>query len=248
MPKGKTGGAGAIFGSLTELIFPPRCAGCGELLPPFRGLRGATPTALCDECRPQWERARSAYQDRVRVGDEWHIRLVPYHPQEHDGVPERVIFRIKHQDDRRLIDWITAELAVPVREVLRELGLGSSDVICLYPPRRRAAVRKDGFDQARSLARGLARQIDCPCLPIIRRRSDGAGAQKELDAAGRWANAESTYTLDERLAPQLHGKWVLLVDDLSTTGATLDRLAALARSAGAVGIVFVTVAQTEKKS
>lgn len=247
MRRGKAGGQGMIRRFLTDLLFPPRCAGCGELLPPFRGLRGTTPSALCDECRPQWERARSAYQNRVRARDEWHIRLVPYHPQEHDGVPERVIFRIKHQDDRRLIEWITAELAVPVREVLREQGQGSSDVICLYPPRRRAAVREDGFDQARSLARGLARQLDCPCLPIIHRRSDGAGAQKELDAAERWANAESTYTLDEKLAPQLHRKWVLLVDDLSTTGATLGRLAALARSTGATGVMFVTVAQTEKK-
>ena len=67
---------------------------------------------------------------------------------------------------------------------------------------------------------------------------DGAGAQKTLDAAGRRASAASAYVLEERLAPRLSGRVAVLTDDLFTTGATLFRLAALARSAGASGVLL----------
>lgn len=235
---------GKLCACLTDLFFPPRCAACGELCKPFRSLDTDIPPALCDECLPRWQAASSSRPTPSAMGDGEHMWLVPYRPQRADGVPERVIFRIKHQDDRRLIEWVTAELAQPVREVLTQMGVSPSEVVCLYPPRRRAAVRRDGFDQARSLAEGLARQLDAVCLPAIRRCSDGAGAQKELDAAARRLNAEAAYDMVESYAPRIAGKWVLLVDDLAATGATLGRLAALSRVAGAAGVLFVTVART----
>ncbi len=81
----------------------------------------------------------------------------------------------------------------------------------------------------------------------MRRVSDGAGAQKTLDAAGRRASAASAYVLEERLAPRLSGHVAVLTDDLFTTGATLFRLAALARSAGASGVLLATVARTRER-
>lgn len=238
---------GKLGACLTDLFFLPRCAACGELCRPFRCLDTDIPSALCDECLPLWQASGSSRPTTSGVGDGGHIWLVPYRPQRADGVPERVIYRIKHQDDRRLIEWVTAELAQPVREVLAQVGVSSSEVVCLYPPRRKAAVRRDGFDQARSLAEGLARQLGAVCLPAIRRCSDGAGAQKELDAAARRLNAEAAYRIDEAYAPHIAGKWVLPVDDLATTGATLGRLATLSRSAGAAGVLFVTVARTTER-
>lgn len=238
---------GKLFACLTDLFFPPRCAACGELCRPFRSLDTDIPPALCAECLPRWQAAGASRPAVSGIGDGGHIWLVPYRPQRADGIPERVIYRIKHQDDRRLIEWVTAELAQPVREVLVQAGVSSSEVVCLYPPRRKAAVRRDGFDQARSLAEGLARQLGAVCLPAIRRCSDGAGAQKELDAAARRLNAEASYGIDEAHAPRIAGKWMLLVDDLATTGATLGRLAELSRSAGAAGVLFVTVARTTER-
>lgn len=230
--------------ALTDLLFPPRCAGCGALLPPFRGLRGGAVPALCEGCLPLWRAARAQAPDVYPAGAVW---LVPYCPEEPDSVPQQVIFRLKHRDDRRLTDWLSAELAEPVRRSLEAAGADVRAAVCLYPPRRRAAVRKDGFDQAQRLACGLADCLGTDCLPAIRRVSDGAGAQKTLDAAGRRANAASAYALDERLAPRLSGRFAVLADDLFTTGATLASLADLARTAGASGVLFATVARTRAR-
>lgn len=230
---------------LTDLLFPPRCAGCGALLPPFRTLRDGSMPMLCSTCRPAWDRALS--RDGDRLGAVW---LVPYKPEEPEAVPQQVLFRLKHRDDRRLTDWLAAALAKPVREALRSETSGNVPVtvVVLYPPRRRAAVRRDGFDQAKRLACALARQLNAVCLPAIRRVSDGAGAQKTLDAAGRKESAASSYALDERYADRLTGCCVVLVDDLFTTGATLSRLALLARSAGCAHVLIATVARTYRRS
>lgn len=236
-----TGKRGRVRAFLTDLFFPPRCAACGELLP-LRQDASPTPV-LCPDCLPRWVQARTATSGYAYA----QVWLVSYRPGRLDGVPERVIYRIKHQDDRRLIDWVTAELAQSVQDALEREKVTQSDLLCLYPPRRRAAVRKDGFDQARLLAYGLARRLGCEVLPAIRRRSDGAGAQKELDAVGRQASANTSYELDRKLAPRLSGRFVILVDDLSTTGATLGRLASLAREAGTTGVLFATVAKTDSK-
>lgn len=230
---------------LTDLFFPPRCAGCGALLPPFRTLQDETVSVLCAACRPAWDQA--LHQDGGVSGAVW---LVPYIPEEPEDIPQQVLFRLKHRDDRRLSGWLAAALAEPVRKALKaetsEHALKS--VIVLYPPRRRAAVRQDGFDQAKRLACALAKQLGAVCLPAIRRVSDGAGAQKTLDAAGRQANAGSSYALDESYADRLAGRCVVLVDDLFTTGATLSRLAVLARSAGSTYVLTATVARTQRRS
>lgn len=238
------GAVSAVGGVLTDLFFPPRCAGCGALLPPFRRLHGGVVPALCADCLPQWEKARAQVPDGGQAGAVW---LVPYCPEEPKCVPQQVIFRLKHRDDRRLTEWLSAALAEPVRRTLESAGTDVRTAVCLYPPRRRAAVRKDGFDQAQRLACGLAGCLGATCLPAVRRVSDGAGAQKTLDAAGRRASAASAYVLEERLAPRLSGRVAVLTDDLFTTGATLFRLAALARSAGASGVLLATVARTRER-
>ena len=230
---------------LTDLLFPPRCAGCGTLLPPFQSLPDKHVPALCATCRPAWDRA--LHQDDGVPGAVW---LVPYKPEEPEAIPQQVLFRLKHRDDRRLTGWLAAALAEPVREALKTEAseYAFESVIVLYPPRRRAAVRQDGFDQAKRLACALAKQLGAVCLPAIRRVSDGAGAQKTLDAAGRQTNAEAVYALDEQYADRLAGHCVVLVDDLFTTGATLSRLAALARSAGSTYVLTAAVARTQRRS
>ena len=60
------GAVSAVGGVLTDLFFPPRCAGCGALLPPFRRLHGGVVPALCADCLPQWEKARAQVPDGGR--------------------------------------------------------------------------------------------------------------------------------------------------------------------------------------
>jgi predicted amidophosphoribosyltransferase len=206
------------------------------------------------------------------------VYLVAYCPEDPDDVPEQVIYRIKHRDDSRVFAWLAAQLAQAVARYLEAEGIPQEAVLLTYPPRRRAAVHRDGFDQAQRLAVCLSRQLGAPCLSLIRRspwfwcRARREQEQKKLGIAQRQSNASAAYRLSGsgvnrlgrksdhrpgkshgprpecRPAPAerhvLAGRFVVLVDDLCTSGSTLSACSSLLREAGASGILWATVART----
>jgi predicted amidophosphoribosyltransferase len=114
-----------------------------------------------------------------------------------------------------------------------------------YPPRRRSAVREDGFDQARRLAKALAVACDGDFAPLIRRTHRKSKEQKTLNAAEREVNATSSYILSDTAAEIVRDRTVVICDDLCTTGATLNRCAALLVESGARSVILCTVARTD---
>ena len=114
-----------------------------------------------------------------------------------------------------------------------------------YPPRRRSAVREDGFDQAQRLAKALAGACDGDFAALIRRTHRKAREQKTLNAEERAVNATSSYILADKAAEAVRDRTVVICDDLCTTGATLNRCAALLVEAGARSVILCTVARTD---
>ncbi len=244
----------SLHTSARDLIFPPRCAVCSELLPPFDPM-----TVLCPECRAAWDEARaSAAEAAAASAVGGHVFAVFYRSGKTDGVPERLIFHLKHEGDPRAFTMAASTLSLGVRISLAAAGIEPGDregessrserpVIYTYPPRRKAAVRKDGFDQAERLARALSREMDGDFARLLCRTRRPSQEQKTLDAVSRTENAAVAYALVRDAAERVRGRAVVLCDDLSTTGATLDACADLLRVAGAVAVIKVTVGQTDQR-
>ena len=243
---------------LRDLLLPPKCAGCRQLLQPFV----PDPDFLCPLCRTAF--AASGQACRLRFPDivhdivpdaadpdgkrpAVHAALCLYDPADPDGVPQRVIYRIKHNRDRRVFDGLGRALAARVRSCLADAGIPADRVICAYPPRKAASVRREGVDQAKELAERTAACLGVPCVPLFVRAGRSGAVQKELNAADRKAQASGTYCLNAKRAHDAAGMYVILVDDVCTTGATLDALSVLAREAGAAGTVRVTVGRTAER-
>ena len=232
-----------------DLLFPPRCVGCGELLAPFSG----SDTIFCPLCRTAWEAAVTeaagkAAEDAARGL----VYLTFYHSGRTDGVPERLVYHLKHQGAPRAFAFVAARLAPQVQETLASLpkreaeGDGDAPVLFTYPPRRRSAVNQDGFDQAARLAKALATACGGRYTPLIRRTRRRSTEQKQLDAQKRTDNALRSYELKKNAAKRVRGGVAVICDDLCTTGATLNRCAALLVEAGARLVVLVTVERTRK--
>ncbi len=231
---------------LRDLFFPPRCATCGELLPPL------TDEVFCSECRPLWDAARLVAAERAaRSAVSGHAYLVGYRSGKTDGVPERFVFHLKHKGDPRAFSFAAKALSVSVRAAVSEkeskIDAPGNASTCLftYPPRRRAGIREDGFDQAARLAKAVAREMEGDCSSIFRRTRTGKIEQKTLDAAGRETNAAHAYVLRKSAASLVKGRTVVLCDDLCTTGATLSFCTELLYNAGARCVVWATVGQTD---
>lgn len=232
---------------LRDLLFPPRCVGCDELLPPF----ARRATVLCPLCRTAWETAvTQAAADSAADASRGLVYLVHYHPGRADGIPEKLIYHLKHGGDPRAFSFVAERLAPRLSETAATLPTRKPEgedrpILFTYPPRRRSAVTKDGFDQAERMAKALAVACEGDFAPLIRRTHRKSSEQKTLTAAQREANAASSYALSPKAAETVRDRTVVICDDLCTTGATLGRCAALLVEAGARSVILCTVARTD---
>ena len=216
-------------------------------MPPF----SQESTVVCADCASLWEEALA--EGRALAAElREPVFLLPYHSGRTDGMPERLLYRVKHEGDPRLFRFLARELAPAVRRALGSDRLTDTlrgDIpLFSYPPRRKSAVREDGFDQAERLARALSAACDGECRSLLRRTRRGRAEQKTLDAAERRTNAALAYALRPSAVPLLRGRTVVLCDDLYTTGSTLRACADLLEAAGAKRVILVTVAKTAGKA
>ncbi len=123
---------------------------------------------------------------------------------------------------RRWIDWQQVDAIVPVP---------------LYPRKERARE----FNQAERLARALGRAVGVPVLARLLRRVKETGTQTKLDAESRRANVRGAFAAVGR--ERIDGLRIALVDDVFTTGATLDSCARVLREQGAPDVIALTVAR-----
>ena len=230
-----------------DLLFPPRCVGCGDLLPPF----ARRATVFCPLCRTAWETAITEAADHAATdAGRGLVYLVHYRPGHADGIPEKLVYHLKHEGDPRAFSFVAERLAPRLLDAAATLPTRApvgedKPLLFTYPPRRRSAVREDGFDQAQRLAKALAVACDGDFAALIRRTHRKAREQKTLNAEERAVNATSSYILADKAAEAVRDRTVVICDDLCTTGATLNRCAALLVEAGARSVILCTVARTD---
>jgi ComF family protein len=136
-----------------------------------------------------------------------------------------IIYRLKYQNLRAL--------AIPLASMLQEyLNSSPLDVDILMPvPLHRKRLRERGYNQASLLARELSRLIKIPVADdiLIRRRHTSPQARTATVQERQLNIADAFACLDSRL----QGKKVLLLDDVATSGVTLDACAGVLKANGA---------------
>ena len=100
--------------------------------------------------------------------------------------------------------------------------------------------RQRGYNQSRLLAAELGKRLGLPMLEGLARQKDSPPQATSSDAQQRRANVEGAFVYR---GPSLRGRRVLLVDDVTTTGATLEACAVVLREAGASSAWGLTVAR-----
>lgn len=118
----------------------------------------------------------------------------------------------------------------------------SYDII-VYVPCSLKAASKRGYDQAELFAREVGRLTGVPVADAVIKIKE-TPQQKELSKAERFKNLQGTFKADRQA---VKGKSVLVVDDVLTTGATLDSVAYTLKKAGAAHIYALTAASVEYK-
>ena len=240
---------GEAIDALASLVFPapcriceatlttasriPVCSTCLDSLKPLTGVAcqkcgrpfasavaAAVPRPLCHLCRRDvynFDLARSfaAYTDAM----------------------VRAIVLLKYHQVTPLGAWFSARLA---ELVARNPEMFAADVV-VPVPLHALRLRERGFNQAELIARPLAKRLGLPLRSYLLVRTKPRPEKLKLTRQERWRTVRGAYAM--RSEAKIDKLRVLLVDDVFTTGATLDACARALRKAGAGRIVALTVAR-----
>ena len=228
-----------LLGGLLDLLLPPRCAACDALVTPGEsfcvpcavGLMG--PTSPCPRCGEPRTTPR-ARCPRCRHGRPAFDTLSA--PLLYGGPVADAIAKLKYQRRSDLAPQL-ARLFRPLLAALPELDLVVP--VPLHPQR----LARRGYNQATLLARPVARALRRPlCCDALLRQRD-TPSQTHLTPAQRRANVVGAFIVPR--AERLDGRRVLLVDDVATTGATLDACAAALLASSAARVDALVLARAE---
>ena len=125
------------------------------------------------------------------------------------------------------------------------LDAGQFDVI-IPIPLSSTRSRERGYNQARLLAKELAKEFSIPLAENQLRRIRHTDPQSLLDEKQRWTNIKGAFTI--RKLKNLRHKNILLIDDLLTTGATASEAARVLKDAGAGTVGVLTLAITGERT
>ncbi len=240
---------------ILDLIFPPKCSGCGDLLK-----YDVMDSAFCTICKVKWEQEKSFTSDKAagvavrRLASEpdaddgrYAMYLVNYKVGERADIVDRIIMKLKDTANRRVVEFCAAELASLIRAgapIVCEGGLLHEDAVITWIPRSRRARNNAGFDHMEYVARALSEKLDIPTLKLLVRTFSGK-EQKHLGAADRMINAKRSI----KLAPDasLGSKTVILIDDIVTTGASVAAASDVLCEGGARQVICAVIAASERE-
>jgi ComF family protein len=227
-----------------DLALPPRCVGCGDridaaglacarcwskltfITPPLCACCGAPfdvaieGTARCAQCYaapPAFDRARAA---------------VVY-----DEGSRGLILGFKHGDRLNAAPVFGAWVAQAGAELLAD-----ADIVAPVPLHRWRLLKRR-YNQAALIAGQAAKRSNTAHIPDLLERARATPSQGEMGRTARIRNVAGAFRLNPRHADRVKGSRVVLVDDVLTTGATVDACARVLRRGGAARIDVLTLAR-----
>jgi ComF family protein len=250
--KGVRGWLADASDAIVSVFFPAGCRICDKLL------TGASRVPICGECLNSFAAAPEKSCEvcgqalgwlTVRAGDPLlcracHQKTYAFERARsygiYDGPLVRAILLLKWERIEPLGEWFAGRLAEMVRA---EVGQLAADVV-VPVPLHRDRERQRGYNQAGLISKPLARKLGLPHKAVLLMRTRPRPEKQVLSLEERWESVRGAFAT--RPGSQVDNKRVLLVDDVMTTGATLDACARALLESGAKSVLGLTVARAAR--
>ncbi|MBK8609771.1 MAG: ComF family protein [Chitinophagaceae bacterium] len=227
-----------IYKSTLHLFYPHNCTGCGSDLLQENNL-------LCLRCIHDLPHTHFATLKNNRVEkDFWgRIPLKAAYSQFYFSkgfLMQQLIHRLKYKGDTAIGFYLGEMMGKTM------ISSGRFDTIdALIPlPMYANKERKRGYNQATVICHGIAAVMNIPVLNNAVVRQLATETQTRKQRTERWENVKSSFCVAR--ANELTGKHVLLVDDVVTTGATLEACGAIILASAQTKLSIATLACTGK--
>ncbi|MBI3260309.1 MAG: ComF family protein [Ignavibacteriae bacterium] len=224
--------------SLREMVAPSHCELCGK----YMGSREERMKYVCNSCLDSLDAPPTPKELFKRVSrnftndDLSFASIFSLVSAEHDSPIMELLYSMKY----RGISRIGYEFGKEIGETLRHLGLSDFEMI-IPVPIHKARKRERGYNQSDYIASGISQVLGIPLVLETVIRSRYTTSQTTLSAAERKVNVLGAFAAGRNKA-MIKGKKLLLVDDVFTTGTTLNSCATALLEIGALRVDVATLA------
>lgn len=238
---------------LLRLIYPQRCVLCDEIIPcsPVSVLKKhelrAAPAGCCAGCRSRLPYITGAAcfkcgKQLISEQEEycWDCRHYKHYFDQgiaafvYYGKLRRSVYRMKFENRRDYLDFYAEEMTASLRKVIKKWN----PAVIIPVPMHPSGKKKRGFNQSELLAQKISGMTGIPFekngVACVRKK----GEQKSLDRMQRIKNIRGCFQL---AGYSFSGKRVLVVDDVYTTGSTMDEMSRVLFRGGAKAVYFVVL-------
>lgn len=232
--------------ALLDTIIPPLCHICHSFIPDAGILH------ICPDCRGRLPHISSPLCTLCGIpfngiGEDHHCGVCSIQPPHFDSARAHFLYDGHVRDlihtfkyNRRT--YLRKALALLTLDGIGELLTDKQLDLIVPVPLHRSRLRQRGFNQAVLLGRVLAHNLTLPMAPDALVRIRATEPQIELSAAARRENVKGAFAINR--PDCVVGKRILLLDDVMTTGSTMNECAKELKKAGAAEVMAVTVART----
>lgn len=227
---------------ILSLVFPGRCPVCDEILPV--GQR------ICESCRPflLWAKepvcmrcGKPVEQENTEYCEDCRHKNHLFRQGKavflYGGKIRKSLYRFKYHGRREYARFYAQEAAAAWGRWIISRGIE----VIVPVPMYRGKKRLRGYNQAEVFAKALGRELELPVKNLVRRTRDTV-PQKDLNVKERKHNLKNAFQLQSNIVKY---KKVLLVDDIYTTGSTMDAVTEVLLRAGIVDVYFICISTGE---
>ena len=221
-----------VIWSALDWLYPPYCGGCGQ-----KGMRWCLDCQqkihvirppVCPKCGDSQTPARLCFSCKTTQPCYDNLRSWAYF----DGPVRNAIHRLKYKRDVALGDVLSNHLVSLLKELCWPVDL------VIPVPLGVARLNERGYNQSALLARPIALEMRLDYQPKALERIRETRSQVDLNAAERRDNVAGAFRASHAA---VNGRQILVVDDVTTSGATLDACSAALKEAGARRVYGITL-------
>ncbi|WP_294154303.1 ComF family protein [uncultured Clostridium sp.] len=207
----------SIFEGILEVIYPREnyCIVCGE----------EDCRCLCSKCRKSIRKINNTLDDK--------IESYGYY----GGVLKQLILKFKYYSDFTA-GYILSELLVDY--ILNNYRY--EEFIITYIPLSKKSKKKRGFNQCQYLAERISRDLNMCCKEVLIKRKDNK-EQKKLKYNERFENIKNIFELKNSI--NIKDLKLIVIDDITTSGATMEEACRILKKYGAKEIKLLTLAKSQ---
>ena len=224
----------------TDLLFPTLCLGCNQSLRPNEHI-------LCTKCRinlPETGQHREPYDQHLlnkfagKVPIQFAASYVYFTK---GGIVQKLIHGIKYRGRKEA----AKEIAIWYGHQLKvESTLTNEIDVLIGVPLHKSRFQQRGYNQADYIAEGLSESLNVPHRTDVLKRNRFKESQTRKNRLERWENVRTVFSVENY--EEIKGKNVVVVDDVLTTGATIEACAAELLKAGCKSVGVLTIAATHR--